>query len=475
MSVQKSITMFLFFLTLFIGGRTETFLSAADASAAAPTSSVVSTPWQIVFRDDVAQVWSGNPVTFEFLQKDSFIFAAFYDGNDKKMVVGKKNLSDVSSPWEFKKLETAIGWDSHNYIRMTFDRSNCLHLCGNMHCVPLIYYRAAKPLDIQSLEAQNRMLAPSTSLPDLQSARESRCTYPHFLKNADGALIFGYRDGSSGNGSQIWNIYDEKTCTWSRLLDVPMFDGEGKCNAYYQGPTLGPDGFYHMAWVWRDTPDCATNHDLSYMRSRDLTHWEKSDGSEQILPVTRSNSEVVAALQPGEGLLNPLVALGFDAEQRVIISYSRYDEQKNNQLMQARLENEGWKHYQTSDWTHSWIFSGGGCIPTELSFSEISCLEDGTLVQFWNRKYETSGKFVLDSETLKPVRRAPAESALPPECLRCENPQENQVQKRFSVEDSKNPNQMFLFVWETFPVNRDRPYETAPNPSTLRMFLLKRE
>jgi len=430
-------------------------------------------PWQIVRRENIAKVWAGNPVGFAFEQKENFLFIAFYDGMDRKMVLGQKDWTKPESAWTFKKLETAIGWDSHNYIRIAFDSENYLHIAGNMHAVPLIYFRSTRPLDIQSVEPVHRMLATDLSKEARVKALENRCTYPHFLKDADGKLIFGYRDGGSGNGNQIWNVYDVKTKTWSRLLDVPMFDGEGDCNAYYHGPDLGPDGYYHVAWVWRDTPDCATNHDLSYMKSRDLLHWEKSDGTPQTLPVTRANSEIVAPLQNGEGLLNPLVAIGFDQEGRVILTYTRYDEQKNNQIMQARREKDGWKFYQTTQFTHSWVFSGGGCIPGEMSFGAVHCV-DGRLQQSWWRKYETSGEFVLDPVTLKPIGPAPRGSAIPGDCYKIENPTENMHSKRFDVRDATNPNRMFYFVWETFPVNRDRPYDVIPEPSTLRMFELAR-
>ena len=206
---------------------------------------------------------------------------------------------------------------------------------------------------------------------ELRQARENRVTYPSFMSSVDGALIFTYRDGASGNGSQLWNVYDPDSQTWKRFLDVPMFDGLGKCNAYFKGPVKGPDGWYHIAWVWRDTPDCATNHDLSYMRSRDLIHWENSQGKPLTLPVTEQTGEVVAPLKNGEGLFNPLVQIGFDTQNRVVLTYTRYDENMNNQIMQARLENGVWKYYQTTDWTHSWVFSGGGCIPGELSFSAV--------------------------------------------------------------------------------------------------------
>ncbi len=443
------------------------FVSAAFSGEKVPE------PWKTAKRENIAEVWSGNPVGFAFIQQNGFLFIAFYDGLDKKLVLGQKSLASLDSPWSFKKLPTAIGWDSHNYVALAFDSENILHVSGNMHAVPLVYFRASKPLDIHSVESVHRMISADTTPDALRNGRENRCTYPQFLKNASGELIFTYRDGSSGNGSQIWNIYDTETKSWRRFYDVPMFDGEGECNAYFLGPKIGPDGWFHMAWVWRDTPDCATNHDLSYMRSRDLIHWEKSDGTPQILPVTRSNCEVIAPLQNGQGLLNSHIRMGFDTEKRVIVTYTRYDENQNNQLMQARLEKDGWKYYQTSDWTHSWIFSGGGCIPTELSFGEIQTV-NGRIQQFWNRKYEKSGAFILDPVTLKPVGRASASPALPSECLKSENPQENQRPKRFSLIDANNSGRMFLFAWETLPVNRDQPHGVVPKPSTLRMFILER-
>ncbi|MDO4570398.1 MAG: BNR repeat-containing protein [Planctomycetia bacterium] len=418
-------------------------------------------PWKITHREDIAKVWSGNPVGFAFLKHKGELFVGFYSAEDKSMTIGQKKSDD--SPWIFKKLDTRIGWDSHNYVEMAFDAHDYLHVTGNMHCVPLIYFRAEKPMDVESLAPVHKMTG----------VEEKRVTYPIFFRAPDGSLLFAYRDGASGNGKRIWNCYDLENRSWSRFLDSPLFDGLGKCNAYYIGPIAGPDGWFHIAWVWRDTPDCATNHDLSYMRSKDMKHWETSTGTPLTLPVTEATCEVVAPLKNGEGLLNPLVKLGFDTEGRVVISYTRYDENKNNQLMQARLEKDGWKHYQTSDWTHSWVFGGNGCIPTELSFSQVS-LRNGKLIQFWSRKHERSGEFELCPETLKPIGPAPPRSSVPGECRRCENPQENQRVKNASLADPENPDRLYYFAWETLPVNRDRPHSVVPEPSTLRMFILER-
>jgi len=116
-----------------------------------------------------------------------------------------------------------------------------------MHVNPLVYFRTAKPLDITTFQR----------VPSMVGTQEQRCTYPEFFSGPGGDLVFLYRDGSSGNGNQVVNIYDESGQQWKRLLDKPLTDGQGKCNAYSVGPMAGPDGFYHLVWTWRDTPIAA--------------------------------------------------------------------------------------------------------------------------------------------------------------------------------------------------------------------------
>jgi len=188
-----------------------------------------------------------------------------------------------STNWHFTRLPQTLGWDSHNYVTMAIDAADQLHLSGNMHVHPLVYFRTRRPLDIVSFEV----------IPSMIGDREKRCTYPKFLRGPANELIFTYRDGSSGNGDQIFNVHDDRARTWKRLLDKPLTSGEGLMNAYFVGPVRGPDGFFHLCWVWRDTGDCASNHDLSYARSRDLVHWEKSNGQPLKLPVTRSEERRV--------------------------------------------------------------------------------------------------------------------------------------------------------------------------------------
>lgn len=422
--------------------------------------------YELVKRLDIAPVWSGHPVGFALLTKNNIQFAAYYDA-EQNFTVAQRSLN--SSEWTFTKLPSKIGWDSHNYIAMAVDKDNFLHVSGNMHCVPLIYFRSEKPLDASSLKQVKSMTGQN----------EDRCTYPSFVNSPGKNLLFTYRDGSSGNGKQIWNTYDTASKKWTRLFDTPMFDGQDLMNAYFIGPVLGPDGFYHISWMWRDTPDCSTNHDLSYVRSKDMRHWENSRGEPVKLPITIKTGEIIDNAQPGGGLLNPAQRIGFDNEKRIIISYGKYDKDGNWQLYNVRLEKDGWKYYQTSDWHYRWDFKGGGSIIGEISFSGIE-IQDGKLVQTYRHIKEGSGRWFLNEQTLKPVGKAPSPVQYPKELGKKELDFPNvfvrsawDIQNKDEAPDTGSETR-FVMYWETQESNRDRAHPQTPPPSMLRLFEIKR-
>ncbi|HNT88829.1 MAG TPA: BNR repeat-containing protein, partial [Candidatus Hydrogenedentes bacterium] len=260
---------------------------------------------------DVAPVWSGHPVGFCLLTAPPHQFVAFYDA-ERRMTVAQRALEE--SAWRLTRLDQEIGWDSHNSVTMALDDAGFLHLSGNMHCVPLIYYRSEKPFDAASL----------VRVPAMVGRDEQMVTYPRFLRGPAGELVFLYRDGRSGSGNEIFNAYDVETRAWRRLLEKPLTDGEGARNAYFEGPVAGPDGYFHLCWVWRESPDCETNHDLSYARSKDLVHWECSDGAPYTLPITLATSEGVDPVPEGGGIINGNARIGFDGAGRVVISYHKH-------------------------------------------------------------------------------------------------------------------------------------------------------
>jgi hypothetical protein len=400
---------------------------------------------------DIAPVWSGHPVSFDLLNSGKRQFVAFYDA-ERRMTVGARDLG--SSAWQFVNLPSQVGWDSHNSLVLAADREGHLHLAGNMHVVPLVYFRSEKPWDIESFVRR-----------PMTGERENRVTYPQFIQAADGRLTFTYRDGSSGNGSQIWNVYDEPSRAWRRLLDQPLTDGQGRMNAYFVGPKRGPDGWFHLVGVWRDTPDCSTNHDLSYARSRDLVQWETAAGKPLALPLRVDNIDIIDAVPPRGGMINGNTKLGWDSQSRPVITYHKFDAAGNTQLHNARLENGTWKIYQTTQWDYRWYFQGGGSINFEITFQPVLPVKGGLRLDYSHAKHG-AGSFLLDTETLKvigtlnsaspwPVARLKVESAFPGMEVRTE-------------EFGK-----YLLRWETLPRHRDRPRDPPyPEPSMLRLYEL---
>jgi hypothetical protein len=410
---------------------------------------------------DIAPASAWQPVNFSLLTVGQTQFVAFYDA-DRQTTVAARKLPERQ--WTTIKLDPRVGWDTHNYLTLAVDRQGLIHLSGNMHVNPLVYFRTAKPLDITSFQR----------LPGMAGTQEQRCTYPEFFNGPGGDLVFLYRDGSSGNGNQVVNIYDEAGQKWKRLLDQPLTDGQGKCNAYSVGPAAGPDGFYHLVWTWRDTPDCSTNHDICYARSRDLIHWETSAGQPLALPMTQASAEKVDAVPVRSGVMNNETKVGFDSRNRVIVTYQKYDQNGISQLYNARKEGDAWKIYQTSHWDYRWAFSGGGSIVPEIMLGPVRRGEDGTLFQTYTHIKLGSGAYRLDEVNLSILGPADDPNATPPELGKVESAFRG-MQVNFLPDAGKSGEKGVRYVlrWETLPRNRDqaRP-QPWPDAGMLRVVKL---
>jgi hypothetical protein len=408
----------------------------------------------------VEPVWAGHPVGFCLLTRPPVQFVAYYDGQ-RRMSVAQRSLD--SSNWTITKLPSTLGWDSHNYITLALDRHGVIHLSGNMHCVPLVYFRSEKPLDAASLRRVETMTG----------NREQRVTYPVFLHYRTGQLVFRYRDGRSGNGDDLYNVYDERSHSWRRLLDEPLTSGGGRMNAYCSVPAAGPDGRFHMVWVWRNTPDCASNHDISYARSDNLVYWTDAAGRPLALPITVETGDIVDPVPPGGGLINVNRELGFDNAGRPVVTYHKYDPNGDLQVYAARHQNNGWKIVQVSDWKgYRWEFSGVGSIIVEVNVGAVRPLGDGRLAL--NYRYPRgSGTWVLDESTLRPVPGAkiPREEPLVPPAFAKVESEFPGMKKQIRRDTGDAPlGVRFALTWETLDANRDRPRSPPlPDPSMLRV------
>jgi hypothetical protein len=432
-------------------------LVALAAGSRAPAAEVA----EVV---DVEPVWSAHPVGFSLLTHGDTQFIAYYDAQ-RRMTVAQRRLGQ--RPWIMQKLPRTTGWDSHNSIVMAIDPDGQLHVSGDMHNVPLVYFRTSRPLDVTSLQPVHRMTG----------QREARVTYPVFIRDREGGLIFRYRDGRSGSGDDLYNRYDPATRSWRRLVDQPIVSGEGQRNAYCSIPRLGPDGFFHMVWVWRDTPDAATNHNPSYARSHDLVDWQTAGGAPLRLPITLGTGDIVDPVPARGGVINGNVQVGLDSENRPVVTYHKYDARGRTQIYTSRWEEDRWAVRQISDWDYRWDFGGGGTIIFEVRVGRIEPIAPGRLAMGF-RHPGGAGTWVLDEQTLAivPGERAPARPGLPAELRRIESSFPGMI-KRIAHDTSARDvdDAEYVLVWETLPQNRDRPRPPPlPEATMLRVVKIRR-
>jgi hypothetical protein len=429
-----------------------------DAPDAQPSADA-GPPGSIVTALDITDVWSGHPVGFALLTQGNQQFAAFYDAN-RQMTIASRTLD--STTWRFVRLATTLGWDSHNYIAMAIDSGGFIHVAGNMHAVPLIYFRTTQPLDIGTF----------ARVPSMIGTNEQSCTYPQFINGPGGDFVFAYRDGVSGNGNYIFNVYDVPTKTWQRLINTPLTDGEGLRNAYPVGPTLGPDGWWHLVYVWRETADAATNHDLSYAKSRDLVNWQSGSGRALTLPITLATSDIVDPVPVMGGMINNNTKVGFDSQNRAVVGYHKFDAAGNTQLYNARLEGGRWVTHQASSWTYRWNFGGTGTLIFQIQLEGVKPAPGGSLIQVWyHMQYGGWSAFRLDETTLATTATIGRTLPYPVDLERVESTTAGMgVRWASDYGAGPDPGILYMLRWETLPENQDMPRATIPPPTRLRLY-----
>ncbi len=421
----------------------------------------------------IDKVWAGHPVGFSLLTHGNRQYIAYYNAN-RNMVLGQRNLDDdkfdlhvmpATSRETHGGTSTVLGWDSHNSVTLGMDKEGFIHLSGNMHVHPITYFKSTAPNDISTMQQQMILVGPN----------EERCTYPHFMNTKENELIFHYRDGGSGNGNEIYNIYSTEKKQWSRLLDTPLTDGQGLMNAYQSQPNVLADGWYHVYWVWRDTPDCSTNHDLSYIKSPDLKNWYNAFGTPISLPATLDEKSIIVAPVPAKGgIINLAAKLCLDQKNKPHFVYHKYDGDGNIQFYIASIIGKKWVSKQITDWDYRWEFSGNGSINVEVSISGFRQQDDGMYeVDYWHIKYG-NGTILLNKK-LDPIGKVLKSEPLT-ETLELEGDFPGMfIRTTGDLGKSGEENVRYILKWETIPRNRDRPREKPwPAPSQLYLYKLKK-
>ncbi len=407
-------------------------------------------------------VWSSHRAFFDFVGKEDHQVVAYYDASRQMSVAHR---TSPNRPWRFQKLPSYLGWDSHNAVVIGIDEAGHIHVSGNMHNDPLVYFRSEEPFKVRSLRQFASMAG---------GAEEERVTYPHFFNGPDGRLYFKHRYGSSGNGVELYKVFDTNTLRWQQLHQTAFVDGEGERNGYFAGPKLERDGRFHLAWVWRETPSANTNHDLSYARSRDLLNWETSDGAPLVLPIRLSTAEVVDAVQVGGGLLNGTSSVGLDSMGRPMITYQKYGPDGHSQVFLSRKETSGWKSVQVSNFSdYRADLDRTGALALDLSTKSapFSNEDEDIVVRAEFRGDDL--EFILDSETLV-VHEARKFDSYPEPVL--SDDLDNGIALHIRPLRSLGETSREWFIaWEAQRPNRDRARETISQPSTLRLHYVPAE
>lgn len=255
--------------------------------------------------------WAGNSVNTVVFRKNALTsfgriqVVSYYDV-DGYIILGKRKLADDF--WTlYKTPYKGQVKDAHRSISIAFDGNGYLHMAWGQHGDKLNYCRSVRP---NSLEMGSVVM--------MIGKNEDHVTYPEFYRMPDGSLLFFYRDGSSGNGNLVINKYDPVTSEWSSVANN-LIDGEKKRNAYWQA-FVDTKGNIHISWVWRESPDVSTNHDLCYAVSRDGGKtWVNSAGVAYVLPVTQATADIVCSVPLQSELINQ-TSMYADGSGRIFIA-----------------------------------------------------------------------------------------------------------------------------------------------------------
>ncbi len=300
----------------------------------------------------VGKGWAGNSVNTTIFRHNSVVthgenqYVAYYDADGYVILARRQHGSDQ---WEVKKTPYQGNVkDAHNGISIIVDGDGYLHMAWDHHVDELHYCRSVDP---GSLELTQQL--------PMTGKNEQHVTYPEFYRLKDGNLLFLYRDGQSGSGNLMINHYNTRTKSWSQRQNG-FINGEGKRNAYWQLCT-DAKGSIHISWVWRETGDVATNHDMGYAKSTDGgISWQKSDGEPYALPITLSTAEYASLIPQRHELINS-TAMCADADGHPYIA--TYFKPEGTTIPQYHLiyhNGTTWITRQISKRTTPFSLRGGG-------------------------------------------------------------------------------------------------------------------
>lgn len=296
--------------------------------------------------------WARNSINTVIFRHNSitsyktYQYVAFYD-DSANIILAKRQFA--STEWEIYKTQyNGNVNDAHNSISIIFDGDGYLHMSWDHHGNPLNYCRSKFS---GRLELTDKMT--------MTDSVEQNVTYPEFDLLLLGNLVFLYRDGTSGKGNLAMNFYDIQSKTWTKLHNN-LIDGEGQRNAYWQ-TTVSEDGTIHLSWVWRESWDVATNHDICYAKStNEGKSWLNSRGEKYVLPITAETAEYAIRIPQGNELINQTSMYTDSGDHPYIATYWKPEGSQIPQFHLVYYDGTRWNSKQISNRKTAFSLSGGG-------------------------------------------------------------------------------------------------------------------
>lgn len=307
--------------------------------------------------------WANNSVNTVIFRKNSLVtfkdtqYIAFYDSVGY-VVLGKRNINAQNWQLNTTPYKGKVN-DAHCSISIMADGDGYIHLSWGHHNDSLNYCKSIAPGSL--------LMTKNISMVD---KNEEDVTYPEFFKLPDGNLIFMYRFGISGRGNLVMNKYLTKEKKWVRLHDI-LIDGENQRNAYWQS-CIDAKGTIHISWVWRETWDVSTNHDMCYAKSTDggIT-WQKSTGEKYKLPINASTAEYIAQIPQNSELINQTSMCADNNGNPYIATYFTPQGSTIPQYHIIFYTEKGWQAKQVTNRKTSFSLSGGGTKKIPVSRPQI--------------------------------------------------------------------------------------------------------
>jgi hypothetical protein len=285
-----------------------------------PVAYAVDAPYVSWSNIGLGYGYGTNTVAFRrsaLLTEGNYQFAAYYDTNGYATVARRTLGSNNWDIFHYNNFTAVNLGDDHDVISFGIDGDGLMHMVWGLHNNTMQYSQTSAPVlnnsPIVFNPQQNNMTGPGS---------ENSATYPEFYKLPDGDLLFEIRLGSSGSGDTVMNRYDTAANSWSRIQN-PLIDGvvgSYNVNAYPNNLVLDHAGNIQMSWVWRETSDYNTNHDIMYAKSTDQgVTWQKYNGTPYSLPINQGTAEIVKSISQNSSLMNQC-SMTVDSQNRPLIA-----------------------------------------------------------------------------------------------------------------------------------------------------------